>query len=622
MLAKNYQFRKLVKTSEKTTHRTPSILPEKPFSPADLFSSKSGAYPSWVPGAVFASVCAILLVAGLAAMNEYYRTHRTLYVINSFAQPVKVSIDDAAPVDVVGRKSFAISEGTHRLAMTGPVNRQEVIELQSGYLLRWTFRPAWIFNVEKLTHVSKTVVKYSDPPQPSATEWLSDSELVYIPHVDYLFEQPPQQMKVDRRSQVIHKVHVDADAGDPTAVFVGLRQRGELAVALTYAEGYLNQTPNAAQLLQLYTASDDSPEEHQRVVDFLKAGLWRTPISISWHRAYQSLKEAIVDRESLAAEYDERLRDDPDNGALLYLRGRTGSNRADQMKFIRLAEKSGPGLGWPAYALAYDAANRGEWVVAKEYCDKCVMELHRDPSFRALFHLVKLANGEAASLEEGYRRELLGANYYDVINSAVMLIDVLASQQKFDEADRSIQQWLAKASGGTPAPEMQSFFNSILFYLCGNVDAFQKSQAQPGVKRNQSFDFQFLLALDQPDEALKLEGMEKFLEDWPAMMAVSLSYSLVGNMGEAENWLSRACDVMQSSNRDGKLAASLLQGQQPPTTDDLDEVSLRGTEVPLFLATLARRFPDQKTQLNERASRINVSRMPPYLLVKNAIERP
>jgi hypothetical protein len=59
-----------------------------------------------------------------------------------------------------------------------------------------------------------------------------------------------------------------------------------------------------------------------------------------------------------------------------------------------------------------------------------------------------------------------------------------------------------------------------------------------------------------------------------------------------------------------------------PTSAELDQVSMLITTTPLFIATLARHFPEHRRELNERAQRLNITRHHPYLLVKRAIEAP
>ncbi len=616
--ADQFKFRKLVTQSERATHQTQSLLPAKSFSVAGLFDSKSGLYAPWVRWATFGSVATVLFVVGMVGLNEYRRTHRTLYVLNGFAQPITFSVDGDLPITVVDRKSFSVSEGEHRIAINGALPKESVISLQSDYWSRWTNSPAWIFNVEQAALVQEVTVHYATNPQPSPAKWLNESELNYVPHVDYLFQSAPNSLPV-KGHQTITKTLLEIVPRSPASALVLLQGQVEnKRVQWTFAEGYLNRNPQDVDLLESYVNSGDTAEDEVHLREFLQAGLWRTPLSVPWHRAYQNLKSVIVNEAAVAADYDAHLIEDPDNATLLYLRGRVGATRAEQVKFFQLAKAKDPQFGWPAFALAYDAANRGEWGAAKELCDNSVLAMTSDPSIRGFLHQLKIANGEAATLEAGYRQQLAGTNYSEIMRAAFLLADTLAAQQKYADARQTIHQWWSKTTRSAPVATI----DLLLDYVCADLDAFRQKREQPIIKSFTSYQFQFLLAIDEPDAAVKLDGADQLLEEPLNALALSVSYSLTGNPTEAATWLSKACDELQKSDHDRQRAAALLQRDQAPTNEELDDIVMSLAETPLFLAALAMRFPDRKAELSERARRVNVSRLPPSLLVKKVIDQP
>jgi hypothetical protein len=162
----------------------------------------------------------------------------------------------------------------------------------------------------------------------------------------------------------------------------------------------------------------------------------------------------------------------------------------------------------------------------------------------------------------------------------------------------------------------------MLDYVCGNLDVVQQSSVAPALKSSPNYHVHLLLAAGKPDEAVKVEGFDKVIDEWSATLAVSLAYSLAGNPTEADAWRMRACDKLREGDADQKRAASFLQRDDAPTSGELDEIVLRINDTPLFLATLAQRFPDHRTELNQRAQRLNISRQPQHLLVKKAVEQP
>lgn len=616
-----HEFRKLVTKSERGLNRSTSLLPEKSFSVRGLFDSKSGVHAPWVRWGAFGAVAAVLFIAGMIGLSEYRRTHRTLHVVNAFAQPVSVSINGGPVIAVTQRTPIPISEGTHRISLTGPVTKETEIVLRSGFWSRWTYSPIWVYNIEKLAAVHETTLHYAAAPPPPEGHWLDDSELSYVPHVDYVFEQPPQSLKVEGRNKTVTKIHVGLELATPATTIFSVIKDPDQSVALTFAEGHLERNPNDAALLNVYAGRDYNEANERRVTEFLRAGLWRKPISVQWHRAYQHQKSVRTNEAALAAEYDEHLRQTPDDAALLYLRGRIGPTRADQLRHIRLANEADPRLGWPAMALAYDAANRGEWRDAKVWCDKCVNTLRSDPSFRNLWHIVQMANDQAQPLEAEYRKQMESQEFLDVFTAMFYLADVLAAQQKHDEARQSVRQLLVKMSGPNAPAEALTQFDLMLDYFCGNVEGFRQKQGQPAFAKQAEHQFHFLLAVGAPNDAEQLAGFASLKDEWPMSLSLSLSYSLAGDQAKADKWLTRACEKLREGDSDQKLCADLLQRDHAPTNAELDEIVLRITETPMFLTALAQRFSDRKSELNRRAERLNISRQHPYLLVKRAIEQ-
>lgn len=618
-----FKFRKLVLTSERALNRSPSLLPEKPFSIRGLFDSKSGTYAPWVRWAAFGSVASFLFTVGMIGLNEYRRTHRTLQVVSVFAQPVSVTLDGGPPVVVTQRTAIPLSEGPHTLKLTGPVTSQQEITLRSSYWSRWTYSPVWVFNVKQLATISVATMKYSAVPQPSTQSWLNDAELSYVPHVDYVFEQPPATLRVEGKNGTITKVHVGLVQFPPSTTFLGLHNSLDQDLAMTFAEGHLDRNPNDASLLNVYAANrPQAGATEPRVTAFLKAGLWRKPISVAWHRAYQHQQSVISNEAALAAEYDLQLQQAPDDAALLYLRGRVGPTRADQRQHFQLANEKAPQSGWPAMALAYDAANRGDWAEAKEWADKASPALRSDPSFRALWHIVRLANGDLPALEAEYRQQIQSQDYAEVVGAVFSLADVLASQQKYDEARRATRQWLATIGGPNASAETLSSFDLALDYVCGDLEGFRQKRSSLSPKSQPMFQLHLLLAVGDPDAAVKLDSLAAITENGFEKLAISLAYSLAGNPTEAEAWLSRACEKLREGDSDQQRSAALLQRATAPTSDELDEIILRIIDTPLFLAALGQRFPDHKSELNARAKRLNISRNSPYLLVKQVLDQP
>ncbi len=616
-------FRKLVAKSEKALSLQSSLLPTREFSVRGLFDSKSGTHAPWVRWAVFGSIATVLFAIGMLGLNEYNRTHRTLYVLNEFAQPVQVSVDGGPAVPVNLRTKISISEGQHQLAISGPVTKQIAVDLRSPYFSRWLSSPIWVVDVENMSSLFENKIRYSAVPQPSESRWLEE-EVNFVPHVDYPFEEPPATLKVEGQNTVVTKVHVGVMPLQPTSIVLGRLMQPDQSAALTFAEGHLDRNPHDSSLLSVYAHRVKGEANELRVAEFLKSKLWRQPISVAWHRTYQSLKSVGAKHAELLNEYDAQLGQDPNNAALLYLRGRISPTRAEQVKFFRQSfEKSDAQQGWPAMGLAIDAANRGEWAEAKAWCDKAVPTLRADQTFRTFWHTVQMANGDTTELEGMYRQALAETDLAENMAAIFRLTDALAAKGKPDEVRREYLTWWNRVGGGRPSPHGRTQFELMIDYVCGDTDAFLKKQPTLEPTELAIYQFQFLVATGQPEVAAKLPDLTELMDDWTEPLALSVSFVLKGNQADADTWRAKACEELRSDgDSDAVRAAALLERDTAPTDAELDEIVMRSTDTPILLAALAQRFPDRQAELNQRAAKLNVSRQPPYLLVKQAVNPP
>jgi tetratricopeptide (TPR) repeat protein len=620
VIGEQHLFRSLVTKSEKALKTESSILPKREFSVRNLFDSKSGAHSPAARWAAIGSIAAVMFLLGMAGLNEYTRRHRTLVVVNAFAQPVQVSVDGGPPVTVHQRTKISISEGSHQVSITGPITKQMAVELRTPYMSRWLSSPLWVIDIENMAGVFVNTVKYAVNPQPPETRWLEE-EINYVPHVDYPFETPPNSLRLDNRNSVITKVHVGSTTGSPASIMFSRISQPDQTAALAFAEGYLERNPNDAILLAIYAHRAQGDKNEQRVADFLKAGLWREPISVPWHRTYQSLKSVVHQHAKWVTAYDEQLKKSPNNAALIYLRGRISPSRAEQLDHFRKSFDLDPQLGWPAMALAFDAANRGVWMEAKVWCDRAA-SLGSDQSLRSIQHTVQVGLGDTTALEGTYRQELQGQDSVEMLSALFRLMDALAVAGKTEDARAEYHAWWNRVASGQLNAYGRSPYELMVDYVCGDTEAFLRKQPTLEPTELSSYQFQFLLATGQPDVAAKMPGLEEASGDWTGLLALSVSFGLNGKPAEADVWRDKACEMLTQGDLTMVRAAELLKGQAAPTDEELEELDFSVADSLVLLAAFAQRFPDRKVDFLERAAQLNVSRLSPYLLIKQAVASP
>jgi tetratricopeptide (TPR) repeat protein len=613
-------FRKFVSASEKAAGGDESILPKRSFSLAGLLNPKSETYAPWQRWAAFGAVVLLLAALGMAGVNEYKRRHRTVIVMNELGQPVEVSIDGGPPLAVSSRTQVELAEGRHQVTVRGSYSEQFDLDMRTGYFERWTKSPVWAINVGGAAPLALDTLYYAQNPRPSEREFFIGDQVVYYPHVDYVFEAPPPTIQIESRRAQVVKTHLSVIGEPAVGLFEYALADGDASAAFRFAEARLWRTPADAALLASYVQESQLQHRTDRARAFLERGLWRDPIVISWHRAYQELVEPGA-RDLLLARYDEALEKDPESAVLLYLRGRASLARAESLEFFRRACDADGSLAWPWLALAADAAARGDWRESRNGVDKALDRNLDDPTLERLRHVVRLAQGEFGPLEAEYRERVARASPYEGVAALMRLCEVLAVQRKSEEARAAYADWEARIPAAARSGDNLQALRQWLQFTLGELRALEEALATAPDRVQPDLRLHVLLALGRPADVVRDSELAKRLEEPSNALAASVAFACSGDEDEARIWRERACAGFDRKDADRQRAAALLRSPVPPTREQIDEIVLDVGYKALLLAALARQHPERGAELAAEAERLNVSRFPFYYLVKQAVAR-
>ena len=620
-IGEQHKFRKFVQTSEKAAGRGASLLPDQSFSFRGLFDKKSGRYPGWVRGAVIGGVVTVLVAAGLAAHNDYRRRHRTVRIDNAFPQAAEVTIDGGAAIHVASNAIVDLPEGRHHVQITGPVTEDFDIDLEAGFFDRWMKSPVWVINVGGANAYERHTVFYAVNPQPTQVELLVGERFLALPHVDDAFTLPPAQMQVKSRNQTRTRVHITRSQVPVDDAFQYALSTGS-AHGLDYGEANLLIRPNDAGLLRAYVAVCAAGPHADRAEAFLRSGLARRPVEVEWHRAYQELGRGAEREQALIVEYDAALHAEPQNAALLYLRGRIATNRQEGLDLFQRAAKADAALPWPWRALAYDAASRGAW-------EECLLLLGRapesdmaDPSIARLWHEARLGTGDLAALEAEYRQQLAAQDPAAAAPTLIHLCDVLAAEGKIDDARQALADWGNRAVVQYPQDQGLRFVRLMTYYMLGDFDTLTQEAASLPQDVTSYLRLETALALGRMEEVPQNDPLVGAPEQAWSALELALAYQLAGDAARSEEWTSKACEKLEQQDADARRAAALLRAADPPTLEALDDVAADARNKALLAAVLVAKFADRHAELTVLARKLNVTRLPPYHLVARAIDRP
>ena len=616
--AQHYDFRKFVRKSEQALRRPTSIMPVRESSLRAFFDSKSGQYPAWQRWAVYLTIVAILAGGGMALLNEYKRRHRSIQVYNEFGDKVQISID-GAPVHVAGNADVVVSEGKHHVAISGAIQDEFDLDVNTPYWQRWTYKPAWVVNVGGATSLLFQTLYYAEHPRPADQRVLAGERTFISPHIDYRNETPPNSMKVGSKSAEIAKTHLSLLPEKSADLLQYLLTRGPPEAARRFAESRVILEPTNHELLKMYLGSLKSDPDFERAKAILKTQLAVRPVNVNWHRHYQEVHRSVAAKQELRTEYDNLLAAEPGNAALLYLRGRIGATTAEKNDFYQRAIKADPKLGWPWMALGYAAFTRGDWAKTIEYSRQAIQLGIPASDLRGTMHAARSGLGEFAALEAEYRQELAGGSSQDSLPALLLLCDVLLAKGQLEPARQVIANWETAIPVDQRPAQFLAMYRGLLAFMAGDFPAVERAIAAG--EGDSSLKLVWLASTGRPAEAAADPRLaEQLTSPWNAL-AMSTSFALAGNPAEAQTWREKACAALDLLDVDEVQAAKWLRSDSPPTTAEFDDIGIPPTEKSLWAAALALKFPEHDAEFSGHAKRLLVMRTAHYHLVRQVIDR-
>ena len=622
-IAEHKGFRDTVKKSEKALGGAETILPKLKFSWKRLFQATGQTAGRPYANARRLLVLGVILAVvalGFVIANEYIRHHRTLYLVNAYAQPATVKISGAGGVEKFkGTRTLALPEGRFHAVISGPVEQELDFEVRDGYFDRWFGNPLWLINVGGGALLEEKVAAYSQNPQPPAISFRFGQPFERFAEVTHPFTPLPASVQI-QSGETRTLIQLELFKGEAADVFnYHLEKRGA-GEALNFAEGWLQAHPDDKPMLRLYAASAEQQKQSARLDNFLRAGFTNRPVRVEWNRLYQNLHDHPGERTALLLQYDDLLQAEPANSSLLYLRGRLEANRVAARSYYKRATEADPANPFPIFALGYDRLSAGDWTGARPLLARAVELDAHDAGFINWLFITRLALGEAQTAEKELQKKLAS----DPLNylTEFQLIDALAAQDKPDAVMKAADSFikLCRTRYGSRGEMLISAVQYRACYAAGEFEKLKSVATNDQSAAGRTMLAVALIELGQVDEAVKNLPAEMNAEEKQFFMsAIAVAYRQSGNEAAARQWQSRAIEGLQAGNEDFNQAAALLLRSTLPTRSEWENVAIPPQLKTVMLAGLCQQSPQARTELAGFARELNVERMFPFYLVRRVI---
>ena len=617
-------FRKKVQISEKAMRPTESILPKRKWSWKSAFGSGSVKGLRTV-GAV--GIIALLIGAGFVIANEYIRRHRTIYLVNATPADTSIVVKGGGTVRdvhlaavrqgkagaVPGTGSIEVAEGRYHVTVGGAALQEFDLDVRTDYWERWGGDPVWVINVRGAALlVAESVTYRHNPPRPTYVLRFGKSQ-EFLPEVTHPFKDLPASLQLKSGEQRV-LTHLDFTREEPMAWIEKLVIENRPAEAIDLAEWAVQRSPDDDSMLEAFVGLARQHRMAERVETVLKAGLARRPVRIGWHRQYQNTHLSHADEAWLTAEYDRMVQAEPENAALLYLRGRLGP---DGHAWFERAHRADPQNPYACFALGYDHLALCDFATARPLLATAAQGLPGYEKFAALFWQCRVALGETAALETEARAEI--AREPLRIRATERLIEGLAAQGRDADALKVVGEF-ARAAAKVPPSESAQFLALVrryAFYATGDFAALEKDSLPDRSPAGRRALFQALIEEGRVTAAVKMQPLDSAKpEDAMHCLVVSVALRQAGDATAADAWLERGAQFMDESSRSETAFAGLVRSAAPPDVAAVAAIKTDSMAKAILLATLAAKHPAQRAELNAIARRLSYPRVYPYHLLQ------
>ena len=565
-----------------------------------------------------------MIVVGGLWLNHYLSAHK-VRIVNGLAGKVQVAIEGHDPVTVSpdGVETLRLSEGRHVAALTHPCGHRETVEftVPGGMSRRFFNRPTNVLNAFGAAVVVWEKTLYTaDHSAPGGREAEFRAHLgedfVSFDDVDYEFDEFPSTIKTERKGP-FHKTRVVLHKAKPADILRSpVAEELPAEAVLRYAEAHLRARGDDRELLWTYFARAAGPKHTERLMSFLRERLADRPVPVEWHRCYQTVRERLDGGKGLVAEYDKLVQAEPDNSALLYLRGRLGAGSEESLRWLDKALAADVRNAYAWMGKAYHHHCRAEFAAAWQAASEARRLDPDNPQLGPMLYDIRFAAGELAALEAEARQAVRDKPEDFGQSFRLMAVLVAKGDRAAARAAREDFVQLLKERSHDDAAAWAFVADMFLLSAQGEFqEAADLAAGDPEKPNAAGMAYCACLALGRLDEAEKWAGRLPELT-WQQRLMGSVAANVAGDAQRAGAERAKARQRLMLGGAAERTAAALLAdaaGAEVPPED----LPMEPADKALVLVALAQAGAEAK--LLALAEKLNYYPGPQQQVVAKAI---
>jgi tetratricopeptide (TPR) repeat protein len=592
------KFREAVSQTEQH-YGGPSILPKKKFQ----FTSGM-----WLGLGGF--LVGVLIIGVALIINLNLKNNQVIYAVNELKAKAVVSVGESKPYVVRSSQvtKILVPEGKHlvNIKMEDGLSKSLEIEIANSWFGRFFNKKINIINVLMGAVIVWEETTYSENPDKNAAEpykFFVGEPFIVIDETDYVFTPFPETIQISQGTKV-KKTRVSVMKGNPLTISVLLqRENFNPQKIFDYYEAHLNIVRDNEELLAGYLQIASTYNYLPRGLKFLKENLTQRPVLIEWHRIFQEASKLSGKGDELNKVYDDFLKKEPNNSALLYLRGRITPNRIEAFQYYSRAIKADNSNSYPHFAKAYHYTNSGEFFKAKESCDTAYKLLPKSMKIKSYRKLLQYALGEYDQLV----KDAMSRFTKDPINwdnlTSLLKAQVLNKDTK--AAWQTLRSYREAVHREMPQDPYQMGLQAEL-ELLHLLKEFKKLKTKAKhLEKSRGRDYYLniahmnLLEMEQVENLFK-EGTDKYNS-----LLLWLGWMQKGDKNRASFWKNKAQKAFLSAMDEENQVGKFLNQKVTRIGPELKELTIHPDYKRILYTTFAVLYPKERRLLLDWARKLN-----------------
>ncbi len=564
-----------------------------------------------VIGTILAAAAAWYLIDAATSSN-----HKT-FIVNGTSLSYKVLLNGQEhSVPARSELPLDLEEGHYMLSVANhPEIEPASFDMRTNFWGRPFNRRVFVINPDRTALLFADDVVYtssssSTPSSGGTPPQFYVGQVVYnLKKPDDAFTQPPKT--------------VESEGSNVTRRHLGQLDKLPLDSQIEVIHKYAGAAAVIDWMQRVAASSDDGPqtmellsalEAHLPPADmiaFLRPRLTDRPVRVLWHRLYQSLMEKTHPDYDLAAEYRALLAKSPDDSSLIYLAGRSSTDRNEAKAMFTKAAHAPTPCAYALYALAYEDIGQARFDAALPLVQQASQLAPNDLQIHWVQTQVWEALGQTNSaLQLARSQETHDGADHDVISEEVRL---LVAGGNNTAAKQRIDGYCAELSSLHFDQEDIDFvrktLNSAYSYAVNDIPALKEA-----TKDMKTQDITWQLALiDKNYDAAEQNLKEQKTTDAEQYLTLSALASAGGNQAVSDRAWTKAKELLTNGIREERALAAKLARNAPLSPDTiLQEISGFPLERCAMLICLGQRNPEQRDAFFALAKKLNFSTRFPH----------